>query len=381
MNKIIKSLVLIAGVIALASCSNSAKIKLTLTDAPEAEVVLKIQDINKYTVVDTLLTDANGVVSYKLPLEKDQPEFAFFYYKGTRIASLLLQGGDKVELVADTLGSYTVSGSVESELLLEVERDYAQIKEVFADYELQLEEVANDPVKLGELSKEMSKSYIDYYRSRVKFIMTNSHSLTVVPVLYQSIGNLLVFSQPTDAILFRNMCDSLSTTYPNSKYIKSLQAEAEKRFQGLSLESHLKSADIIGFPDVDLPDIKGDKVKLSSLDSKLILLYFWDSGNPEQKMLNLDILLSVYKDYHSKGFEIYQVSMSPDKALWAQVVDSQELPWVSVCDVRGNSSPYVTTYNLTSLPQAFIIYDGALVDEKNIQDEKSLREVLNRRLK
>ncbi len=380
MNRFIKSFFLVAGTLVLAACSNSAKINFTLADAPGTEVVLKIQDINKYTVIDTLITDTQGKLSYTLPLEKDQPEFAFFYYKGARIASLLLQRGDKVELVADTLGSYTVSGSADSELLLQVEEDYKQIKETFAQYEIQLKEAANDQAKLSELSKAMSREYIDYYRGRVKYVMANSHSLSVVPVFYQSIGSLPVFAQQTDAILFRDICDSLSISHPKSKYTKALRAEAEKRFQGLRLETRMKTAEEIGFIDIELPDINGERVKLSEVNSKLVLLYFWNSGDPEQKMLNLDILLSAYKDYRSKGFEIYQVSMSPDKALWASVVDSQKLPWISVCDIRGASSPYISSYNITHLPQAFIIYEGSLIEE-NIKDEKSLREVLSKRLK
>ncbi len=380
MNRFLKSFLLVAGALALAACSKTARINLKLVDAPEAEVVLKIQDINKYTIVDTLKTNEKGELSYKLSLEKDQPEFAFLYYKGARIASLLLKRGDKVELTADTLGSYTVLGSAESELLAQVEADYAQIKETFAQYEVQLNEVGDDQAKLSELSKAMSRDYIDYYRGRVKYIMSNSRSLTVVPVFYQSIGILPVFAQKTDAILFRDISDSLFLSYPESKYTKALKAEADKRFQGLQMESRLKIAEEIGFLEVELPDINAKKVKLSELDSKLILLYFWNSGDQNQKMLNLDVLLSVYKDYHSKGFEIYQVSMSTDKALWAKVVDSQNLPWINVCDIRGSASPYIVSYNITSLPQAFIIYDGSLVDEK-ITDEKSLREVLQRRLK
>lgn len=380
MNKLTRIFLLMAGVVALASCSNGAKIDFTLVDAPDAEVVIKVQDINKYTVVDTLKTNAKGEFSYKLKLEKDQPDFAFFYYKGARIASLLLERGDRVKVVADTLGSYSVTGSKESELLAQVEADYSAIKNTFAQYEIQLQEVSSDNVKLAELGKEMSRVYVDYYRGRVKYIMSNARSLTIIPVLYQSIGNLPVFAQQMDAILFRNLSDSLAIAHPKSKYVKSLKAEAEKRFQGLELETRLKIAEEIGFPEINLPNIKGENVKLSEVDAKVILLHFWNSADQVQKMLNLDVLLSVYKDYHLKGFEIYQVSMSPNKVLWAEVVDSQNLPWISVCDIRGNASPYLSTYNLSSLPQAFIIHDGSLVEEK-ITDEKSLRDVLNRRLK
>ena len=89
---------------------------------------------------------------------------------------------------------------------------------------------------------------------------------------------------------------------------------------------------------------------------------------------------ALYEDYHSKGFEIYQAAIDPDKAGWAQVVKQQNLPWISVCDGLGADSPYVVTYNLQALPATYIIADGELVDGQ-VVDEKSLRKLLDKLLK
>jgi hypothetical protein len=92
-----------------------------------------------------------------------------------------------------------------------------------------------------------------------------------------------------------------------------------------------------------------------------------------------DFLKKVYDDYHKRGFEIYQVSMDVDKALWAKVVKEQNLPWINVCDAGGVDSPCVLHYNLSSLPAVYIISDGALVDGQMV-DEKSLRNLLDKLL-
>ena len=97
-------------------------------------------------------------------------------------------------------------------------------------------------------------------------------------------------------------------------------------------------------------------------------------------MFNLDFLKSLYDDYHKYGFEIYQVALDPDKALWAKVVKEQKLDWVNVCDSRGGQSPYVIQYNLAGLPSLFVISDGALVDGQAV-DEKSLRKLISDLLK
>ena len=116
------------------------------------------------------------------------------------------------------------------------------------------------------------------------------------------------------------------------------------------------------------------------MDAKVVMIYFWSSSDAGQKMFNLDVLKSVYDDYHSKGFEIYQVAFDVDKTSWAWVVKQQDMPWISVCDGLGVNSPYVVTYNVAALPSAYIIADGELVDGQ-VVDEKSLRRLLDKLLK
>ena len=97
-------------------------------------------------------------------------------------------------------------------------------------------------------------------------------------------------------------------------------------------------------------------------------------------MFNQDILKPLYNDYHKKGFEIYQVALDTDKGTWANVIKEQNAPWINVCDGLGAASPYVLLYNIGALPSTFIIADGELVNGE-VVDEKSLRKLLDKRLK
>ena len=211
--------------------------------------------------------------------------------------------------------------------------------------------------------------------------MENSRSLSVVPIFYQVLGaELPLFGLATDAIHMRNAADSLELVYPESKYVKALRNEADRRFGYLELQNRIVAASEVAYPEIELPDTKGQKRKLSEVDAKVVMLAFWTAEAAEQKMFNLDILKPVYEEFHSKGFEIYQVSLDVDKGLWAQVVKEQQLPWISVCDSRGAASDYVTLYNLPGVPAFFIIANGELVDGSVI-DEKSLRNILSKYLK
>lgn len=370
-----------AAALALAvSCGRTAKITAVVADAPSSDVIVKLLDVNRFEVLDTVALDETGKLTYKVEVEKGQPEFIYLFRGETRIASLILNAGDNVTVTADTTGKYTVEGSEESVKLAEVEREYSAVLSRMTALAYRIDEAVN-PEYAMELRGQLGKEYVSYYRSRVKYVMENSRSLSVVPIFYQVLGaELPLFGLATDAIHMKNVADSLALVYPDSKYVKALRNEADRRFGYLELQNRIVTAGEVAYPEIELPDTKGQKRKLSEVDAKVIMLAFWTAEDAAQKMFNLDILKPVYEEFHSKGFEIYQVSLDVDKGLWAQVVKEQQLPWISVCDSRGAASEYVTLYNLPGVPAFFIIANGELVDGSVI-DEKSLRNILRKYLK
>lgn len=368
-----------AAAFAAASCAHVAKIDGTIDQAPSSEIIVKALDINKYTVLDTVAVDASGRFSYDVEIEEGQPEFVYLYRGDRKIASLLLSEGDKVVVKTDTLGNYTVTGSEESLKLAEVEKAYEAVSARLNALTAKLQTASSE--EEASIRKQILDEYVAYYRDRVVYIMSNSRSLTVVPVLYQMLGESLpVFGQVTDAIHFLNISDSLSLAYPSSKYVQALKKEAEMRQAYMKFDAQVSQAEEVGFPDITLTDINGKSRTLSEVDSKVVMVQFWTATDASQKMFNVDVLKSLYDDFHSKGFEIFQIALDPEKVVWANVVKEQNLPWISVCDSRGASSPYAVLYNVGVLPATFIIADGELVDG-NIVDEKSLRRELAKLLK
>ena len=375
-SKIIASAAIVAAAV---SCSDVAKIEGNIEQAASSEVVAKLLNANRLEVLDTIAVDASGKFSYTLEVEQGQPQFVYLFHGDKKVASLLLSEGEYVKVKADTLGNYTVSGSEESEKLAQVERDYAAVAAKMSALAAQLD--GADQQQAAQINKEITKEYISYYRNRVAYVMQNSKSLSVIPVFYQVLGDgLPVFGQFTDGIHFSNICDSLETVYPESKYVKALRKEADARKSQMELSARLGSAEEIGFPDITLPDVKGEKVRLSDVDAKVILVQFWTATEAAQKMFNQEILKPLYNDYHKKGFEIYQVALDTDKGTWANVIKEQNTPWINVCDGLGASSPYVLLYNIGAVPSTFIIADGELVNGE-VVDEKSLRKLLDKKLK
>jgi hypothetical protein len=61
----------------------------------------------------------------------------------------------------------------------------------------------------------------------------------------------------------------------------------------------------------------------------------------------------LYDKYHSRGLEIYQVGLDADEHFWK--TQTAALPWISVHDSDGPYSPYLSLYNVQSIPCFFII--------------------------
>lgn len=363
------------------SCTNTARIDGRIEGAQESRIVIKQQNVNRYDVLDTLKTDADGNFSCKVPVAKGDPEFFYIYRGDVKLASLLLERGDKVVVNADTTGNFSVQGSEESVRLQDVNNRYKAFTEKIDSLAAVLGKVKSGSQEELSIKKEVGSVYTRYYRDCVRYVMQHSHSLTVVPIFFQTVGgNFYVFSQDTDAIILNNICDSIQSVYPDSRYLKSLREEAKTLTSQLELRMRLKDAESVGFLDIELPDVNGKKIKLSDIDSKVILLHFWTASDADQKMFNLDVLKGIYRDYHDKGLEIYQVALDVDKPFWARTVSAQGLEWINVCDGFGMNSPSAAYYNVAKLPLSFLIVDGQLSDVK-VTDEASLRKVLDRNLK
>ena len=72
--------------LASVSCAHVANIEGTLEQAPSSEVVVKLLDVNKYEVLDTVAVDAAGKFSYKVEVEEGKPEFIYLFKGDRKIA-------------------------------------------------------------------------------------------------------------------------------------------------------------------------------------------------------------------------------------------------------------------------------------------------------
>ena len=224
---------------------------------------------------------------------------------------------------------------------------------------------------------EQNALYIKYNRECRVFIATHQDSKALVDVLLQTMpdGETPVFFDLKDAILFNSVYSHLSELYPDSEHVKVLGEVAAARTEQMELQNKLDAADEVGYIDIALKDDNSEIVRLSEVEGRLKMVYFWSMTDARQMMYSRNILLPVYEKYHSRGFEIYSVSLDVDRASWAKDVYEQKYPWVQVNDPAGPVSSYVGYYNIQSLPWAVFIKDGEIVPAQ-VGDQASLEKFI-----
>ena len=161
------------------------------------------------------------------------PDFFYIYNGDKKLASIILNGGEKVKLKLDTLGNnLSVEGYEEAVKLAESEKTFTNAVKKFdslavvftnakASGDTAAERAAN--LKLGSL-------YVKYKQAAMKSLYQNPKSITNVYLLYQKFpGELPVFGSNMDGLLFKRVYDSLAVVYPESKYLPMLKKESEDR--------------------------------------------------------------------------------------------------------------------------------------------------------
>jgi peroxiredoxin len=275
--------------------------------------------------------------------------------------------------------NYQVSGSPESEAVQQIStlltNGAADLTDISKNYMN-----SSDEAERKQLTSDYLKKYYAIKRNHIEFVVRNASMLAGIYALYQRLpGDEVLFNGEGDIVYYRMVADSVSRTYPESKYLAALQNEVATAdgTQKLTNELAEKMANPVGFPPITLPNIYGQKVDLADVvaKNKATLVYFWKSDLKDAAVQNAE-LKTIYKEYKKLGFEIFQISLDTSKPSWVAAVQNQQLPWFNLCDFRGAACPAYTAYNITSLPATFLIngdgdmvgkdlFGGALVNKLN----------------
>ena len=219
-----------------------------------------------------------------------------------------------------------------------------------------------DSVRNRELKTKFRKLNAERFNSEVSFIKTHPKSIISVYLLN-------IYKQTLGEEASKDLYVLMDPQIRNSG-------------EGVSVKQY------IGFPnsvaigdkytDLELPDLNGKLIKLSSLKNKYILLEFWAGWCGPCRMEN-PRLQTLYNNYKKKGFEIYGVSLDSKRDGWQSAVNEDKINWITVSDLKGfNYSEAASIYNIQEVPSNYLINKKGIIIAQNIsgaQLEKKLKEI------
>ncbi|MDY6122523.1 MAG: DUF4369 domain-containing protein [Porphyromonas sp.] len=193
------------------------------------------------------------------------------------------------------------------------------------------------------------------------FIFSNPRSSEAYCALFQDKDGLLFFDpqDSTDSRAFASVATAYELYYPDAPYTANLKAMTlngiasirSKRAHAARQHELVQKAQAVFLPPLALIDEKGEKQDLNDVvaRSNRVLLVF-TSHIAEWSPSLVQNLRKLYKVEHSKGFEIYEVSVDQDLFFWQNAVRS--IPWITV---NNASSESLHLFGVNSLPALFII--------------------------
>uniref|UniRef100_UPI004056F775 thioredoxin-like domain-containing protein n=1 Tax=Alistipes sp. TaxID=1872444 RepID=UPI004056F775 len=362
-----KYLWIMAAALGLCSCTSSQiKISGRMSGTRSQTLYLQEYSPSGERLIDSATMSPKGDYQFSIKGDKKSPLLYHLVCDEERIP-LLLQGGDRVVVsaIGNPARNYTVEGSEESNLLRGFYQSYLQGL-------LELDRLAHRYAQSQGVAREQAlRAYSDEFlrikREQLRFVVEHKESMATIYAIYQRLpGDPYLFNQESDVIYYRDVMEALSERYPTSPYIELLREEIE-RMEGLS--DLLGRVEEISFPDLELSDMYGQKHRLSELKGKVILLEFWSAELGNSNPLNAE-LKTCYARYREKGFEIYQVGVDRSKAIWIEAIQEQQLPWISVSDLKGESSIACRLYNIQKLPTNFLINREGSIVAQDLRGEK-----------
>ena len=367
MNRIL--FVAVAVLMAFSSCQSS-KVNITgrFVGLDANMVYLEQSTPLEQAIIDSVKLDENGGFKLQIADVAQTPSLYYVSYNNERIP-LLIAGGDNISLssAGNVLRNYEVEGSTESQLLQQFTRKYIEGAMAMNDIISKISASEMSLEQRTELAKEYTRIKHETQRFQLGFIIENKSNIAAVYALHQRLPNeSRLFNGNSDIVYYRTVAESLEESYPESPYLPVLRSQIARMDAQINLLSQVTESD---FPEIDMPDMFGKRHQLSSLTGKVILLQFWSAEVGNSNVLNAD-LKEVYEKYREQGFEIYQVAIDTEKALWINAVQEQKLPWISVCDLLGKASPVIGSYNVQKLPANYLIDRKGNIVSKDLDGDK-----------
>lgn len=359
------ALILVA--LLLTSCGGKKfHIDGTITQAADSTLYFENMSLDGPVVVDSVKLSADGNFKFS----DDAPTAPEFYRLriANQIINLSVDSTETIHVKADyphMSTNYTVDGSAECATIKDLALKQINLQSFVMGIE-------NNPAIGYDAAEDTIAKVIDQYKDYIKrnYIYKQPMKASSYFALFQTIGSRLIFNpreSKEDIKAFAAVATSWDTFYPGSlrgenlhnialegmKNVRIMERKIAQSEQGID-PAKVNTSNII---EIALRDNHGNLRRLTSMKGSVVLLDFHVFG-AEGSTQRIMQLREIYNKYHSRGLEIFQVSLDPDEHFWK--TQTAALPWICVHDDDAMNSSLLVQYNIQRLPTFF------LVDRNNV---------------
>ncbi|MEJ6980833.1 TlpA disulfide reductase family protein [Pedobacter sp. P351] len=317
----------------------------------------------------------NGKFSIKGEIE--EPEQAFLSFSqdakaDTASLSLLIDKGIINIAIADKLSSAKVSGSKADKDFKAYLSKTAPSTQGFNEFYEIMRQKAMNGGNRDSLQLVFQNAYENYKKemhdARLGFLKTNPDTfmgLLLLPEIAEYSQNYKLVDSLYDLL------GSDIKKMPSAKII----SERFKKERNLAVGATA--------PVFSQASVEGKQVKLTDFRGKYVLLDFWASWCGPCRQENPNVV-KVYNQFKDKNFTVLGISLDRPgaKSAWLKAIEDDKLTWTQVSDLNFWKNEVAVMYNVTGIPQNFLLDPEGKIIAKNLRGEQlesALNDILNKK--
>lgn len=369
MKKLVPAVIVLAAFTFACNKPNGFVISGKITNAEEKYLYLDELKVSSSVPVDSVKLEKDG--SFKFKGKISYPNFYLLKLNEKNFVTLLVDTTEKITVYGDAANfsrDYIVEGSPGSLLVQELNKHLTSTKYKLDSINSRINAFRNRAdysIQKRKWDQELAQIKQNQISYSTGFVQKHPFSMSSVLALYQKFDDSNYVVQDLQSL--KVAASALNSIFPKSEHVKALYANTQRL---MVQEKNSRLKDFIAengenSPDINLPNVNGREVSLSSLTGKVILIQFWSALNRDSRIQN-EALVELYSKYKTRGLEIYQVSVDTDRNAWLTAIEQDGLSWINVGDMNGSNSA-TSFYNIQSIPSNYILDRERRIVSRNLK--------------
>ena len=327
--------------------------------------------LNKYTpgglcCIDSLITGPDG--SFNFTFVVDGRDIYRLYFSLNNGRDLIITPEDRIVLSSDRV---SLRGA-KADGLTGANRSIAYLDSLVMSGEASLDSIIDMSVMENDLevknrllssSKVMEKEL----GADLKLLIDTIASSPGDPLLRLYLAGISFHDRPVyslrdDVALLLRLVQDAEAIYPGSGFVRHASAMIRDYSASRLIWMENEKMNIPGSPvkQLLLEDVYGRPAVLYNSLGKYTLLYFWRSDCLYCREMT-DQLARLYEVYHSRGLEIFSISLDEDMVTLSKYLDENPVRWTVAADHKGWRSPILSRFNILGTPTLYLLDSSGLI--------------------